>query len=333
MDNKGISGAYDMGGIVGYAKSGTTIESCTVMDGRVRTSSGYAGGLVGLMDNSTVIDCRVYDLDVKAGANYSGGLIGCAYGSQLIFNAVDNVTVEGYSYVGGLCGAIHGQSQVEQAVTNAVVNADASYAGGISGIIYEKSTVVGAKTSGDVSADFYAGGIVGSLVSSSTLNITCAYGNITTSGYISGGLVGEAIACAISNSYARGNVSGTTGVGGLVGYFSGSGTTKDKSVTNCYSSGKVTGTGTGEYGAFNGRSGVVYKGTNYYDMNTANVAQGYGTAGSPTGAVGTFPQGRTTSQMMHESTFEGWDFSHIWQIDDGTSYPYLCFFSVDTTRP
>ena len=49
----------------------------------------------------------------------------------------------------------------------------------------------------------------------------------------------------------------------------------------------------------------------YWDTQTS------GTTGSDGGV------GRTTAQMMQESTFSGWSFSSVWSINEGTSYPYL----------
>jgi len=32
---------------------------------------------------------------------------------------------------------------------------------------------------------------------------------------------------------------------------------------------------------------------------------------------------KTTAEMMQQSTFETWDFTNIWRINEGNSYPYL----------
>lgn len=33
--------------------------------------------------------------------------------------------------------------------------------------------------------------------------------------------------------------------------------------------------------------------------------------------------GKTTAQMKTQSTFVNWDFTNVWAIDEGKSYPYL----------
>ena len=49
----------------------------------------------------------------------------------------------------------------------------------------------------------------------------------------------------------------------------------------------------------------------YYDINTSGC--------SDTGKG----EPKTTAEMTHQATFVGWDFSSIWKIEEGKSYP--CF--------
>ncbi|MDR2670765.1 MAG: Ig-like domain-containing protein [Oscillospiraceae bacterium] len=328
LDERGITGGYEVGAVAGDARNGTVIENCTVSGGQiVVTGGGYAGGLVGRVYGSPPVvikDCTVAGTYVKTSGHYAGGLVGCALDkAQITQCQTIDVVSEGGSYIGGLAGALHGGASIELAYASGTVSASASYAGGLVGAVYEASSISDGYAAADVTASHYAGGLVGTLYGRSTLFRSCAYGDVTTKNYIAGGLVGEAIASTISNCYARGDVKGTTGVGGLVGYFSGTGAGGDKTVENCYSSGTVTGTGTTEYGAFNGRSGVKYLGTNYCDGDRAGVPRAYGTSGTPAGAASAYPQGRTTVDMMKRATFAGWDFETIWRIREGETYPFF----------
>lgn len=336
LASAGITGGYEVGAVTGDARNGTLIENVTVNGGQIIvTGGGYAGGLVGHAYGSPAVvvrDCTVNGTYTRTSGNYSGGLIGVATnGTQIIrCKTVDTVS-EGTSYVGGIAGAVHGGTVLESVYSNGSAEANISYAGGLAGAVYGQSSISGGYAAGNVNAAYYAGGLVGTLYESSEIFKSCAYGSVTTTNYIAGGLVGEAVASTISNSYARGNVIGTTGVGGLVGYFSGLGTSNTKSVENSYSSGSVTGVGTAEYGAFNGRSGVKYLGTNYYDGDTADAPGAYGTGGSPAGTASSYPQSRTTVLMMKQSTFVGWDFGNIWDIDEDETYPYFSpFFETDS---
>ncbi|MFV0392985.1 MAG: GLUG motif-containing protein, partial [Coprobacillaceae bacterium] len=393
LDSQGISGAYEVGGIVGYANKATLIDNCHVKGGQILvTGGGFAGGIVGASrgPNGKVSNCTVTDTYTQTSGNYSGGIIGVAYRTAVEGCDAINTSSTGFSYVGGIAGAIHGQASITNCNASSEISSKGPYAGGLLGVTYEQSTISDSNATGNVvstyAGDAYVGGFAGAIYGASKVTNSCAtgnatatkgqiaggfaaisygsssitkaiamgdatsngnyaggflaklhagaislastvdqvaaYGNATAKGYVVGGLIGESLYSKVSNSYAQGDVSGTTGVGGLVGYFSGS-ALSGQTVYNSYSSGKVTGkTSSSEYGAFTGRSGVTFTGTNYYDRNTAGVSNAYGTAGAP---KGTYPVGYSTTEMMQQANFIGWDFDTIWKIDEGKSYPYFDF--------
>lgn len=301
----------------------------------VSAKASYAGGFVGAMyEQSVITDSHVYadTAQVQAKTSYAGGFIGTAYENSEITNCNTVAQVEAIygCYVGGFAGEIN-----KSTVRNAYATGDATavngiIAGGFAGIAYAGSTLYRCVALGDVSSSGnYAGGLLaklhsGSVKNASTVDQCAAYGDVVGKGYVVGGLIGESLYSKVSNSYARGDVSGTTGVGGLVGYFSGS-ALSGQTVTNCYSTGKVTGKAGTELGAFTGRSGVTFVGTNYYDVNKAGNVPSHGTAGNP---QGTPPQGFGTAAMMQQATYVGWDFNNIWTIQNGQTYPYFDFCVV-----
>jgi hypothetical protein len=217
-----------------------------------------------------------------------GGLVGKIYetgGTISNCYATCNVTGSGFS-IGGLLGRIAGGT-----VTDCYATGTVTAAGGylISGI---------------------AGGLVGGNYGGMIEN-SYATGNVIEEGDgetgKSGGLLGYNDdyygASIVDNCYATGNVSGTTDVGGLVGYNS-SGT----SVTNCYSTGSVS--GTSQVGGLIGdNTGAVTD--SFWDKQTS---------GKDTSAGGT---GKTTADMKEESTFTNWDFVEIWNIGEEQTYPFL----------
>ena len=150
----------------------------------------------------------------------------------------------------------------------------------------------------------YVGGLVGYLPG--TLSNCYATGQVTGAGDSVGGLVGasDGSGGTISNCYATCAVESTatgSSVGGLVGDAGGA-------ISNCYSTGAVR--GPSETG---GLVGAWHSGTtsnSYWDMQTS---------GQSTSAKGT---GRTTAQMKQQAQY-AWDFTSVWGIVDGTSYPYL----------
>jgi len=123
-----------------------------------------------------------------------------------------------------------------------------------------------------------------------------------TGSYYAGGLVGWNYG-AITNSYATGSISGSDYVGGLVGW------NLQGTITNSYATGSISG-----IWYVGGLVGLNYQGTitsSYWDTVTS---------GQSASAGGT---GKTTAEMKQQSTFVDWDFTTIWAIDEGVSYPYF----------
>ena len=214
-----------------------------------------------------------------------------------------------------------------------------NFVGGLVG--RNRGTVIGSFASGNVSGDAVVGGLVGnsrfsSVTGEGTSRIRDSYATVTVSADQSsaGGLVGSNGGTIIA-SYATGNVTGTTQVGGLTGTSSSPNTGK---IIASYATGDVTGdsqvgglvgrnggrTGTGFIGAINasyatgsvssdgsigGLVGLnVRESTitgSYWDTQTSGQTAGVG-SGDPTGS-----QGRTTAQLQSPIGYTGiystWD--------------------------
>ena len=110
----------------------------------------------------------------------------------------------------------------------------------------------------------------------------------------------------IIDCYATGDVSGKYKVGGLVG--DNTWPSYGGYIARCYSTGHVTGNGGGLVG-YNYMGGITYD--SYWDTQTSGKTSSKG---------GT---GKTNALMMQQTTFAGWDFDEIWDIDEGQSYPYF----------
>lgn len=133
--------------------------------------------------------------------------------------------------------------------------------------------------------------------------------------YYVGGLVGYQNSSSITSCYASGSVSGTgVDVGGLVGY-------KKGSITSSYATGSVR--GTDFVGGLVGgqQSGSIT--TSYFDKETTGKTQGVGSANaSLTSEVTAY----TTAEMMAQDSLVGLDFTTpMFKIIDGGSYPYLVY--------
>jgi filamentous hemagglutinin family protein len=222
------------------------------------------------------------------------GLFGYTLNSATLENvALTNVQVTGSSPVGGLVGLNYG----------AIINTSVS------------GTVTGS-------------GNVGGLVGGNGGSIDSSYSTAAVNGnqYV-GGLVGTNFA-TISNAYSTGNVTGDPGnsedVGGLVGYnyvVSGSNT-----ITNTYSTSAVSGTSTvGGLLGYNSSGTTVIN--SFWDNQTAGVSQG---VGSDTSSVTPGVNSATTSDLMSESYINSiatstpmWDFINVWTTNNDTTLPQL----------
>ncbi len=159
-----------------------------------------------------------------------------------------------------------------------------------------------ALTSGGVSANSYVGAIAGVLLNGSISN--CA-SRVSVGGTLAGGLVGLNQNGTLRNVSVRDAVvSGNSIIGGLVGYAAGG------VFSRSYSSAVVMGpSDAGGLIGFASSSPTIS--SCYWDTQAS---------GRATSAGGT---GLSTAAMMQRASYSGWDFSAVWQLYHGRSYPYL----------
>jgi len=296
-----VTGQNSVGGLVGNQISGTISSSSATVSGNVTASSWNAGGLVGYQDGGTISDSSAtVSGNVTAGTWNAGGLVGVSHGTISSSSATVSGSVSSaVNDVGGLVGYQNGGTISDSSATiSGSVTASNQYAGGLVGR-QSSGTISNSYATGSVSGNEDVGGLVG--YSGGTISNSYSTGNVSGNKKV-GGLVSSS-GGTISNSYSTGNVSGNEKVGGLVGRQS-SGT-----ISNSYSTGNVTGSS-----AVGGLVGIREGG------NTINSYWNNQTSGQSTSAGGT---GKTTAEMKTQNTFAGWDFPSIWNINEGTSYPYL----------
>lgn len=205
-------------------------------------------------------------------------------------------------------------------ITNATITGH-NYVGALVGYSTDYSSVELCHSSGNIVGNSYVGGIVGESYYSSVSNCF-SVGSVSNTGtWMVGGVVGYNDASTIENCYSRSIVSGTSYVGGLVGYNSNSST-----INNCYSTGYVS--GTSEVGGLVGYNSISQVNNSYWDTQTS---------GQPNSSGGL---GRTTVQMTtypyDADTYVGWNFSTIWgedvnqTINDGYPFLYMEDFYLPT---
>ncbi len=147
----------------------------------------------------------------------------------------------------------------------------------------------------------YVGCLVGR--NNGTVSFCSSTGQIFGTNYI-GGLIGYHDAYTVSNSYSTASVTGSSYIGGLIGY-----SDAEAAVSFCYSTGHVS--GSNNTGGLVGYNLVGSFRFCFWDTESS---------GKATSAAGT---GKTTAQMKMLSTYKYWNFSALWTIDEGVSYPML----------
>jgi hypothetical protein len=205
-------------------------------------------------------------------------------------------------------------------ITNLFINRPSVVSGSYIGLFGKITTGTEIKNVGlvnvKITGDYMVGGLVAYMEYSGAIIHSYVTGSVTGNNYV-GGLVGQSYFGTITNSYATDSVTASDHpVGGLVGENMGA-------ITNCYATGRVT--GSSMVGGLIGNNYIDWLHTHY-----GTVTSSYWdtqTSGQSTSADGI---GKTTAEMKTQSTFVGWDFTHIWSINshENNGYPY---FSVEPT--
>jgi hypothetical protein len=287
-------------GVFGLVDSSdAVIKNVTVINPVFTTtsSSGRIGGLAGFCDANTISNCHIINPAITSGGQEAGGLIGTPWSRPVKISdcSVQGGTILGKNRVGGFAGAISSSKvTVFRCWASAQVSSNGTSASG--------STEVGGFA-----------GYINSTSGKITIVSECfATGNVTGSPYSDnvGGFTGSNRG-TIRNCFARGDVAGRSKVGGFSGYHGHNGT--PTTVENCYSTGKLTGTGS-DIGGFTGYlfTYTAYCNNCYWDADTSEIA--VSAEGLPL----------TTQQMFLQFNFTGWDFVSVW-IMPRNDYPKLRF--------
>lgn len=307
----------DMVGLFGYGNY-CLIDSLELRNVDI-TANSYTGALVGMLYSGTINNCNVTG-SVTGKTIITGGLIGSNSGN--ITRCFSNCILKSFQCVGGLvgyntgnisnshssgdvsctngtAGGFVGQSYHQAVISNCSSNAKITSSGSGGGFIGSNNAkIILCHSSGKVICDNTAGGFVG--VNSDTISRCYSSGTVTKRTMVAG-FAGNNDG-NISNCYATGYCSGLMYVAGFCANNRGS-------VSNCYASGRVV----GSYSAlgFTKESSDSFVSGCYY--NTTTTEQNDTLSGIPL----------ATEQMITKESFNGWDFTSIWDISEGKTYPVL----------
>jgi len=194
----------------------------------------------------------------------------------------------------------------------------ASYVGPLVG--FNQGKIFDSYATVSVYGQHRVGGLVGE--NSGTISSSYATGAVNSYGEIVGGLVGLNDG-TILDSYATGSVTGRYGViGGLVGENSGD-------IIDTYAAGKVTGSwyetgGLVGYNTGNGCDGGTVT-NSFWDKTTSGQATSDGGIGMTTAQMRTQANFTSATSANHRVN-PAWDFSNVWTMYDGSTYPLLKSF-------
>lgn len=308
LEDVDITGTQGVGGLAGFVGPDSRVENVQVT-GSVNGTK-HTGGLIGFLQSSE-INVVTANVTVK-GDSQVGGLVGSSFDSQ-VTSARAYGKVNGTQSVGGLIG-YQDQSRM---VINSYARGNVSgltNVGGLIGASFNTAQMIRyVHATGDVIGEQNTGGLIGIYNGLGVLTDTYATGDVSSNnGTYIGGLVGRMTAGKIYKSYALGDVSGGTGIGGMVGR-----NDADGMLIESYSAGKVSGS-TG-YGALIGQNQGVIN-SSYWDKNTSGQN---GPVWDPYQGT-TDAIGLTTSQMTGSNAINNmtkFDWNTTWKTTNG--YPTL----------
>lgn len=260
------------------------------------------------------------------------GLFGIINGATIQNLTMTAPNISFHSDGGCICGVAENSTITNCHIINASVLVEVTYAGGICGELGESGdngTISHCTVSGTITADNdtlsvgSVGGITGwngpegggtehSIIEKcySSMNIE---GTDGTDLGDAGTFVGyNSSRGEIYNCYANGNVTGNYNLGGFVGQNTGL-------IENCYSLGTAEGAGDniGGFVGYNPGSGTE---TSCY-WNT-DLSENTSTGGDALG--------KTTLEMKTESTYDGWNFTTIWDMCDECGEEYVVETDFET---
>ena len=349
-----VSGINDrVGGLIGRASS-CIINNCYAT-GYVSGINDRIGGLIGEASNIQITDC--YTANIVNGKNRAGGLIGEGSLALTITNCHATGNVSGiYNDIGGLIGnATEGPGAMS--ITNCYATGNVIGYDDVGGLVgASHASITYCHATGNVEGNNNVGGLKGRQTQGSYNNNCYATGNVRGNDNV-GGLIGYLEYTSHTKCYATGNVNGINNVGGLVGASSGSslygrakftncytilatviGDTRvggligtngyEASVSNCYTSCNVN--GNTSVGGFIGRNGGTVE-NSFFDYQTTGQIYAVGDGSGTT----TNLLGKSTAEMKTKSTFISaeWDFTTIWGIDEGITYPFFIDEPVAINEP
>jgi hypothetical protein len=338
-----IGGAY-VGAIVGYANNVTIANS--YYDGSVN-GNDIVGGIAGIAYYGSITDS--HSKGYVNGTNNIGGIVGYLTYGATITDSYSEGSIDGSSSVGGIAGHVYNGTianshSVGNISGNISVGGIAGYVdisaiitdshsigninggreiGGIIGTAYN-SLITRSYSKGNVSGtEDFVGGIAGSVYGGTNINNTYSHGDVTSTLSSVGGIAGGVDGSKITSSYSTGNISGHDNVGGIVGAADSTSEIKRNAAINpsVYATNVGVNRVIGDFYSSAVRENNFALNATLINGNPVDDDEHDGVNGAK----------KVADDFKLKATYEnatnngglGWDFTDIWDINDGNGYPYL----------
>jgi hypothetical protein len=288
-----------------FSTIGESVASFSgVLDGRGRAITGLSRTLIEFVETGGEIRDLAFSGTVDANdRGTSWGLL-----TRTNRGTLRAVHGEGTLLVNDHVGVLAGTNEglIEDCSSGGTIAEGGAHVGGLVGV--NRGTIRRSFSTASVSANNRVGGLVGTQWGGSIEQ--CYATGPVTGGGSPGGLVGTHFAGSIIDSYARSQSNDSPNAGGLVGLTSGT----DLVISTSYAFPESL-AGDGAQGLV----GLVEAG------DVPAVTACYFPA-SVSGSLGT---PLSISEMQSESSFVGWDFDTVWQMEPSISpYPSLRYQSA-----
>ena len=237
------SGKKYFGGLISYINGTVTVSGCELNGTTTITNAYLSGGIVGQINNAnvTVTDCHNHSNITASSSNYIGGILGYAT-TGTVSHCSNDGEINGANSVAGIIGQFNGKdANVTDCVNTGDITASSNYAGGV--VAYIKGgNISNCRSDATVIATgTAAGGLIGGIEGSLGIKVQSCFakGNVKGTSQV-GGFVGnmQADAAYIVNSLAASNVvatgkEGNQAAGGFVGYLKNAANGKNAWIGNC----------------------------------------------------------------------------------------------------
>ena len=191
---KGINNTYT-GGIVGWqSAAGAEITGCEVY-ATVKSAGERVGGIVGHYQGGTLSGCKFYG-EVHAASRLAGGIAGITSSASIIENCLSSGKIVCKNIVGGIVGMNENTLAIRCCESSSTIEINVNGVDGVGGVL-------GLTSNGKTV-------IVEDCIFSGNMNVP--------TGQRVGGIVGDlGTGSSVKRCYVSGNITGWTGVGGIVG--------------------------------------------------------------------------------------------------------------------